>query len=194
MKEFWTTIKVLFAGVGGWHLFAYDTKRAMWHREDSRIVVQFAACKGDLYAMDGMGVLWTAGGTEGTEEPELQWSATSGVIGYTNAENKYVSRFNIRMQMPRGSSMDVYLQYDSDGIWHHHGHIRGKGIYSFVLPIRPRRCDHFLLRVEGKGECKIYSIAKILEIGSDMCCPSSRNCTTTPPTGCSATTCPTGTA
>ena len=38
---------------------------------------------------------------------------------------------------------------------------------SISVPIRPRRCDHLRLRVVGEGEAKIYSIAKVVEEGSD---------------------------
>ena len=43
----------------------------------------------------------------------------------------------------------------------------GSSLRSFSVPIRPRRCDHLRLRVVGEGEAKIYSIAKVIEEGSD---------------------------
>ena len=157
--------------MGAWSLFVYDTKRGLWHREDSTHAAQFAAVSGELYFIDAEdGSVNTVNGTVGTVEGQnsIHWSATSGVIGYTNAESKYVSRFNIRMKLPRGASMNVYIEYDSSGLWKHHGNIKGNGLDSFVIPIRPRRCDHYRLRIEGSGEVRVYSIAKILEIGSDM--------------------------
>ena len=97
----------------------------------------------------------------------MKWAAETGLIGYTTVEQKYVSRFNLRMLLPRGSRADMYIQYDSDGVWHHCGHMEGVGTKSFLLPVRPRRCDHFRLRIEGEGEVRVYSFAKILETGSD---------------------------
>ena len=46
--------------------------------------------------------------------------------------------------------------------------ITSTSLKSFSVPIRPRRCDHFRIRIVGKGPGKIYSITKTLEIGSDM--------------------------
>lgn len=47
---------------------------------------------------------------------------TYGLVG-----KKYVSRINLRMQLPKGSSVDFWVQYDSDGVWRHCGHIEGRG-------------------------------------------------------------------
>ena len=83
-------------------------------------------------------------------------------------EQKYVSRFNIRMSLARDAYMDVLVQYDSDGVWHNQGRIQGVGTRTFMLPVRPRRCDHFRIRLEGSGDVRIYSFAKIFESGSDV--------------------------
>ena len=34
--------------------------------------------------------------------------------------------------------------------------------------IRPRRCDHMRIRLEGKGMFRLFSAAKIISFGSDM--------------------------
>ena len=36
-----------------------------------------------------------------------------------------------------------------------------------MIPVRPRRCDHLRMRLEGSGDVRIFSIARILELGSD---------------------------
>ena len=90
------------------------------------------------------------------------------LIGYSTVEQKYISRFNIRMSLAQGAHMDVLVQYDSDGVWHNQGRIQGAGTRTFMLPVRPRRCDHFRIRLDGSGEARIYSFAKIFEAGSDV--------------------------
>ena len=82
-------------------------------------------------------------------------------------KKKYLSRFNLRMKLPRGSKLDLYMEYDSSGLWKHCGHIEGRGTRTFLLPVRPARCDHLRFRIEGKGEIKLYSLAVIREEGSD---------------------------
>ena len=87
--------------------------------------------------------------------------------GMELAGKKYITRLDLRMQLPKGSSMDFWIQYDSDGQWRHSGHLDGKGLRTFLLPIRPCRCDHLQFRMTGKGEIKLYGLTRVLEAGSD---------------------------
>lgn len=157
------------SSAGDWSLFVFDADKGLWHREDETRALAFTRAGNELYYIDGTtNALMTAKGSAGTAEGAVSWSAETGLIGYTTVEQKYVSRFDLRMMLPKGSDADLYIQYDSDGIWHHCGHMRGMGTNSFMLPVRPRRCDHFNLRIEGTGEIRVYSMSKILEKGSDV--------------------------
>lgn len=153
---------------GGYHLFVYDTAKGLWHREDETKALCFARQGDDLFYIDADNkALMAVNGTQGELEKEIEWSATTGLMGYTTVEQKYISRFNLRMKLPVGSKADIYIQYDSDGIWHFSGHIKGTGTKTFMIPVRPRRCDHFVIKIVGKGDIRIYSFAKIHETGSD---------------------------
>jgi len=156
-------------GKDNWHLFVLDTERGLWHREDNTHAQWFARDGNELFYIDAdTRKLMCVRGSAGSEEATVSWSATTGIIGYTTVEQKYVSRFNLRLQLPKQSRADMYIQYDSDGIWNHCGHMEGVGTKSFMLPVRPRRCDHFQLRIEGEGDVRIYSFAKVFEAGSDV--------------------------
>lgn len=155
---------------GAWSLFVYDTRRQMWHREDATHACAFAAWGDALYLMDADGKrILDLNGTEG--EPEagasVPWSAESGLIGYELVGHKYISRFNFRMRLGTGARCRLEIEYDSSGAWEDQGTIFGSSINSFVLPVIPRRCDHFRLRLSGVGEIWIYSMSKYLEAGSD---------------------------
>lgn len=152
-----------------WHMFVLDTAKGLWHREDGTHSIGFTRAGNELYYIDyDTNKLMTVNGSVGTAEDTVEWNATTGIIGYTTVEQKYVSRFNIRMKLPTGSKADMYIQYDSDGIWHHCGHMEGIGTKTFMLPVRPRRCDHFQFRIDGKGDVRVYSLSKIFEAGSDV--------------------------
>ena len=152
-----------------WHLFVYDVKRGLWIREDNTMALYFADIDNELYYIDGdSNELKTINGTEGKEEDKFPWKIVFGDIGYEYFQKKYLSRFNIRMSLEEDGWAEIYTEYDSNGIWDKRGTINGTGISrTFTLPIIPRRCDHIRIKIEGSGEFKLYSISKILEIGSD---------------------------
>ena len=125
-----------------------------------------------MYFLDEYGRVQCVDGSaegrpENGDEP-LPWCAVTGLMGYGTVEQKYISRFHLRMLLPVGSTAQVYIEYDSDGVWHHAGHLTGTGTKTFLLPVRPRRCDHFRIKLTGTGDVRVYSFAKIMEVGSDV--------------------------
>jgi len=150
-----------------WELFVYDTLKGLWHREDVLHIAQFAALDDELYMLRDDGTLMTAYGSGGTLEEAVAWSATSGIMNCGLTGKKYISRLNLRMQLPVGSRCDFWIEYDSGGQWVHAGHMEGWGIRTFLLPIRPQRCDHLRFRMTGTGPVKLFSLSRILESGSD---------------------------
>ena len=102
------------------------------------------------------------------KEGDYEWYAESGNIGYSSPDNKYVSRINLRMSLEFGANVDFYIQYDSSGKWEHKFNMAGTGTRTFTIPVIPKRCDHFKYKLVGKGNCKIFSITKTIEEGSDV--------------------------
>ena len=151
---------------GIWHLFVYDTQRSVWHHEDNTHATGFAAWGDEIFFSVEKNV-FAANGTVGTSEGVVKWSATSGLIGYELIDHQYVSRFNFRMKLGNSAKCALAIEYDSDGVWIDQGVINGYGTDSFVVPVIPQRCDHFRIRLAGEGDIKIYSIAKMIEQGSD---------------------------
>lgn len=152
-----------------YHLFVYDTQRAMWHREDNTRVRCFASYKNDLYYIDGdSGKIKTVFGSGTADETRVKWSCETGLLGLSSPDRKYISRINIRISLDTTSSAFFYIQYDSSGSWQHIASLRGSKTRSLSVAIRPRRCDHFRIRIEGEGDMKIYSITKTMSEGSDI--------------------------
>lgn len=154
-------------GRGEWQLFVYDMGKHLWMREDGFKADGFARVGDELYALSGK-LLYAMQGTKGETEPFVSWRAETGILYYQYPDKKYVSRFNIRAQMEEGAEMDIYIQYDSSGVWERKGRIKLKGTNTVTVPIRPRRCDHMRIRLEGKGMFRLFSVAKIISFGSDM--------------------------
>ena len=148
--------------------YVFDTAKGLWHKEDEARVPLMAAVGDDLIIVKP-GTMYFM---ESVANVEKQWSlpvwmAKFGIFGFAYEQKKYLSRFNIRMQLGKNSLMKVEIMYDSDGIWHEMGNIQTQQLNTFLLPIIPRRCDHCQLRVSGYGDMKIYSIAREFEQGGD---------------------------
>lgn len=151
------------------HLYLYDTRLRMWFRHDNTDAMGFAQVDDDLYYIDtNTKQLISLYGKSGTVESPVEWEAVTGIIGYEQRDHKYITRINIRALVPADGELNVYFRYESVGDWLLAGSVTGAGmVRSAMLPIRPRRCDHFEMKLAGAGDVRIFSIAKILEIGSD---------------------------
>ena len=151
-----------------WHLFVYDTEKQNWWKEDGFQALGFGRVDEELYAIDeANNKLVTMLGSSGTKEGELEWLAEFGLYGTDWRQQKYLSRFDIRLRLAEGAKAELSIQYDSDGHWREQGPIHGSRMNTMVIPVIPRRCDHLRFRLKGKGDCRIYAISRILEVGSD---------------------------
>jgi hypothetical protein len=154
---------------GNYSLFVYDTAKGMWHKEDDLRVAEFCSCTEEIYAIDykSYGDVITLLNSAGTKENNVPWMVETGLIGMFMPDMKYISKILIRMSLDAGSSINVSIQYDSSGDWEYVCSMSETSLRSFSVPIRPRRCDHFRIRIEGVGDGRIYSITKTIEQGSD---------------------------
>lgn len=160
---------------GVYSMFVYDSKNGLWCKEDNTEVLCFCKHLDDLYFIDAKDkTMKSVRGTllydvpEKANEDKFDWFVESGTIGYSSPDNKYVARINLRITLEFGTNVDFYLQYDSSGEWEHKFNMSGKGTRTFSVPIIPKRCDHFKYKLTGKGGCKIHSITKTTEEGSDI--------------------------
>lgn len=152
-----------------WSLFVYDTSKGMWHKEDDIHAKAFCSCRNDLYYLvDRDSKIRTMFGSGTKDEDPVEWMAETGTLGIYTPDRKYVSRLNVRMSLDLGTRVYFYAQYDSSGEWEYLFTMTGTSLRSFAVPIRPKRCDHMKIRIVGKGDAKIYSIAKTIEQGSDI--------------------------
>ena len=150
-----------------YYLFVYDTAKGMWHKEDNLQVDSFCSCRGELYAInDGKIITMLGSGTKDTEP--VEWMAQTGEIGIYSPDAKYISRLTLRMAMDVGAEVSIYAQYDFGDEWECQCVLTSTNLRSFSIPIRPKRCDYMKLRIEGRGNAKIYSITKTIEQGSEL--------------------------
>lgn len=154
---------------GEYNLFVYDVSKGLWHKEDNLAVKEFCSCRNELYFIEKDGsVIRTMFGSGTADTEPIKWSAETGVMGMYTSDKKYISKLNIRLSLNIGTKIYFFAQYDSSGEWELLCTLTGTSLRSFTIPVKPRRCDHFRLKIEGEGEAKIFSIIKTLEQGSDV--------------------------
>lgn len=152
-----------------YELFVNDTEKGMWHKEDDLHVKAFCPLDDEIYYIDAdkLGI-HTMFGTGTTDTSPTKWMAETGIIGSYTPDKKYISRISVRLSMEIESRVCISIQYDSSGEWQRVCNLMAHSLRTFSLPIRPHRCDHFRIRIEGEGEAKIYSITKTTEQGSEL--------------------------
>ena len=147
-------------------IYVYDTDKGVWHKEDEREARYFARYNNNLYCVDASNDLFTVRGTDGElEADDVNFFAETGVIGYSTPDSKYVSRLALRLLIPHDGRLNIYIDYDSANVWEFKGCIEGNGLGTFTIPIVPRNCDHFRIRFEGRGACRIFGFSKVMEEG-----------------------------
>ena len=152
-----------------YHLFAYDTAKGLWHKEDNIAVKHFCSCRNELYFIEkDSSAIRTMFGSGTVDTDPVKWMAETGVLGMYTPDKKYISKISVRLSLEIGTKIYIYAQYDSCGEWEQLSSMTSTSLRSFSIPIRPKRCDHFRLRIVGEGDAKIYSITKTCEQGSDI--------------------------
>ena len=159
---------------GEWELLVYDTEYGIWHREDETHALFFAGGGSELYFVDADGYLWNVNGSTDYDDPsaaceegEVEWFCETGSIGMDMPDSKYVSKLRLRLEAGAGSTVRIEASYDEGSFRTLYTARAGKK-RSVTVPVVPRRCDTMKLRISGRGPCKIYSIAKTVEQGSDI--------------------------
>lgn len=156
-----------------WRLYTYDIGKGIWHTEDDTHAETFVMLGGRVYFVESgttnsgglfslaHNVKCNKGGTE-----TVDWMAETGAIGYHDSNQKYLSRFLLRMKTE--GSVKLYIRYD-EGEWLHRDTVyMGGSTKTITMPVPPRRCDHVYLRLVGDADMKLYGMTRYYERGSDV--------------------------
>lgn len=157
-----------------WWLYVYDTQRNMWHKEDQTHVTHFAKHEGNLYYLNDKGEIWITGNVQSPPEGVKLEEPPEFMVEFTDfteddPNKKSVSKLQLRIELGADANAKCWIRYNSSGAWEQ----IGEAVYagdkqSYYLPLIPRRCDHYRLKITGRGECHIYSIARDITVGSEM--------------------------
>lgn len=157
---------------GVYFLFVYTPSSGMWHKEGGLWINSFAYLKG-LYMLEENGRLWFLGERENVPvgaEPESDFDSMVEFADFEEGSpnKKRIAKLQLRIEMEEGAKVTVFLQFDSSGVWEEVQVVKADRKKSFYLPIIPRRCDHFRIKIEGRGQWKLHSLVKEIAHGSEL--------------------------
>lgn len=145
-------------------LYVYDSQKNLWHKEREAKINVFCNLQGNLYYLcegDSKHIKSIVG----KDTESIQWQAITGEIGTNSPDKKSISRLDVRMRLSVGSVVIFFIEYDSSGEYEYLFTAKGTRLDTFTMPVKPKKCDHFRLKIMGVGDAQIYSITKTVEYG-----------------------------
>lgn len=175
----------------GPELMVLDINRGVWHKEDQPILVstcqiddrmyfiehdsEYLTCGNsaicNAYLLCGMGepkegVIKVVNPANATETyDEMEWSATFGPFDEFIENRKIYSKILMRLLRKSDSYVNVYISIN-EGEWEKVYEFNPASTGGDFIPIIPRRCDRYSIKVEGKGECCIKSLTRNVRRGT----------------------------
>lgn len=148
-----------------WHMFVFDPRNGMWHREDETHAQQFAYCAGELTYIDATTgkIMSTSGGTN----ESIEWRAQLGEFVEYSDDKKIYSKIKVRMKLNANARVTISVSTDG-GAFVPVSTIYAQNERVAFVPIIPIRCDRFAVRLDGVGGCKVESVVREYTSGSEV--------------------------
>ena len=157
---------------GTWALFVFDTRTNLWHKEDALQAVGFGWNE-ELYFLDHNGKLWLNGNARtvpqgATAETAVASWAEFGDFVENDPNKKGTGKIQVRVELDAGATVQIHMQFDSSGTWQQIKALTADVKRSYYIPIIPRRCDHFKIKITGTGSWRLYSLTRESYSGSEL--------------------------
>ena len=157
-------------GGGDSRAYVYDTTPNLWHVETMPSLIGMAWHNG-LYYLTSGGQIWRITGDATTAD--IKESVISSFVEFGDfvegdPNRKGVSKLQLRVELDDGAKLTVETMFDSSGIWEEVKVLETPRKRSFYLPITPRRCDHYKIRLSGEGAWTLYSLVRESYSGSEI--------------------------
>ena len=143
-------------------LLVFDMERFLWHKEDSVRARDFAYHNGKLLFINDSDnkIYEMASDNPMPSETDVEWFAELGPFDEYLEDKKVYSQLKMRLSFAKSSELSVLISIDG-GDWEILSRFINDRDKTEMLPIVPRRCDKFAIRLEGKGYCRIDSLVRI---------------------------------
>lgn len=158
-----------------YELMVLDADKGLWHKEDD---VRFRSCctlNGMLYFIEDIGTedfeadkIYIINPDTATEtKMQRDWMATFGAFDELIENQKIYSKMSLRFIAQPRTVVSVYIKMDA-GEWELVKKFAFTGTGGETVPIVPRRCDRFYIKIVGKGDCEIKTLTRRFRLGSGV--------------------------
>lgn len=160
-------------------LLVFDPSAGIWDIEDETQFLFAAYSEGMLHIVDQDNKLRSI--YTNTESEDFEWllesvEQTGGNIssGYVNSMSfnamdcKYLSSLKFMVYLPQGSEMFVYTKCDDEPKWTKRGYVRSTRSRTYTIPIMPRRCTKYKIRLSGRGQFRLLGMSHMIEAGTEF--------------------------
>lgn len=157
----------------GVKLFVYDIGKKVWMVEDDFKSKSFTYYNGDLLGVSQDNEIFIMNRFDGDSQG-IESFVEFGDYYCSSPDKKVLSKLYIRLSIDEGASVEVLMNYDSKKgedekrVWESVKKIEAAGKKSFVLPIIPKRCDHFRIKIKGAGGFVVYGVSHEYYVGTFM--------------------------
>ena len=176
---------------GGYELLVLDIEKAEWHKEDNLRISSYCTLDNKLYyvtqsenvlycsnyaicsdwlLVGGVDIVPSYAGIVNPDNPgsysDLNWHATFGPFDEYIENKKIYSKILIRLvPIEEDCTVSVYISID-EGPWELVKAFDPVPMGGEFIPIIPRRCDRYSIKVEGTGNCSIKSLTRRVRRGT----------------------------
>lgn len=148
-----------------WENFVYDFSKGVWLKEDDVEIKDFANDSGTLYILSN-NVIYQID-SDNYKDEKVEWYAETGELSENADQKKIHTRFDIQCELLEAGYIEIEINQDRRG-W--------KTIYithtekrtTLAIPIVPTRCNFLNIRIRGRGQARIYSLSRKIQMGSDL--------------------------
>ncbi len=141
----------------------YDGEHRLWHRESSMGATDIVTVGSTLYYSRRDGLYGIGSDVGEPCERLVQWEAVSSILREEEPKAGYMAGLRLRLSMEPGSSLAVFGEYDSSGVWEPLGTFHSRRLFGEEVPLRVKRCDHLRLRLKGRGNVTVHTLTMIME-------------------------------
>ena len=161
-------------------LTCYDSTTGLWEKQNGDRFVELCYDNGTVYALRKIEAypeipaevaIVSGEGGDLADEATVNSFVQFGDICFGSDNRKATDLLLLRVEMEQGASLTLQIMYDSSGTYETIRTIAAGDTamkkQQINIPIQPRRCDHYHIRLTGTGGWTLYSMTQNVRTGSE---------------------------